>query len=156
MKTFGILPYNCILGKNSEVIMASFRSRRVFARFCAPLLSNIQRCHFSQLSTQPRSVLFFGTDEFAVPSLEILASSPKVVEHIEVVCPIPTGRRHGKAVELPIRKLAEQIGLRVHDYPITPYTRSTDKFKGLDTLAANFDLGTHATNVGIACSVVTV
>eukprot|EP00041_Stephanoeca_diplocostata_P017698 m.362790 g.362790 ORF g.362790 m.362790 type:complete len:371 (-) comp20789_c0_seq3:620-1732(-) len=123
------------------VVMVNFSAHHVLTRFSSPILSNIQRFCYSQLPPRPRSVLFFGTDDFATPSLNALVSAPSVVEHVEVVCPIPTGRRHGKHVELPVRKLAHAMGLRVHDFPVSQSPRGAEKFMGLDDLAADFDFG---------------
>ena len=42
----------------------------------------------------PFSILFFGTDSFSLPTLDLLASNPTLASHIAVMCPqdAPSGR----------------------------------------------------------------
>lgn len=45
-------------------------------------------------TTPPFSIMFFGTDSFSLPTLELLASKPTLASHIAVMCPqdAPSGR----------------------------------------------------------------
>jgi methionyl-tRNA formyltransferase len=75
------------------------------------------------------SILFFGTDEFSLPTLQRLheahrsgerapSSASPLVDALEVVCPAdrPAGRGH-VTTRMPVKEFAAAHGLRTHEVP---------------------------------------
>jgi methionyl-tRNA formyltransferase len=64
----------------------------------------------------PRRIVFFGTPEFAVPSLEALLRSPHVVAGVVTQPDRPRGRGH-KIVDAPVKIVAAAAGVPVLQPP---------------------------------------
>ncbi|XP_058443696.1 methionyl-tRNA formyltransferase, mitochondrial [Malaya genurostris] len=104
--------------------------RNIF-KYRRKLLSTAFRCtpkHFgTSQSSQFLRILFFGTDNFSLPSLQILNKSVKhcgTVSSLEVVTSF-------KAKRNPLKQYAEAENLPLHDWPM----------ENPATIAKNFDLG---------------
>lgn len=72
-------------------------------------------------------VAFFGTDDFAVPTLVALSKLQGIAgdgslirTEVEVFCPADRGKRRGKTVTQPVRKFAEEAGLPISNFPCMP------------------------------------
>ncbi|EED23828.1 methionyl-tRNA formyltransferase family protein, putative [Talaromyces stipitatus ATCC 10500] len=87
----------------------------------------IGRRWYSDKSIDPLRILFCGSDEFSVASLEALRAeqlrSPQLIKSIDVVC--RPGKRVGRGLkqirEVPIKTTASKLDLRIHEL---------DTFKG--------------------------
>eukprot|EP01137_Pigoraptor_chileana_P009717 Opistho-2@58378 len=95
-------------------------------------------CHALLSGKVPKktSILFFGSDDFAIATLKRLhesrssrdalsSSSPsslpnRVIDHIEVVCPVDKPAGRGKELRpVPMKVYAQSQGIKVHDAPAT-------------------------------------
>ncbi|KAG1708129.1 hypothetical protein DVH05_024812 [Phytophthora capsici] len=103
--------------------------------------------HFSLAAPgqPPYRVLFFGTDDVSLATLELLHANSnedqdddRLIEHIEVVCPSDrpmNGRKKNEPV--PVKKFAQRCGLKVFDTPSHSKSLKTWDFP----VAENFDVG---------------
>lgn len=71
-----------------------------------------------QKQTQGLKVLFFGTSEFSVPTLEVLyeesVKENGSISHIEACCPLM------KKLIPPVRRKCEELSVQIHSYPLKP------------------------------------
>jgi len=91
-------------------------------------------------------VAFFGTDDFAVPTLVALSKLQGIAgdgslirTEVEVFCPADRGKRRGKTVTQPVRKFAEEAGLPISNFPCPE--RGWSVWQELGTGNNQFDVG---------------
>ena len=97
-----------------------------------------------RFAAKPIRVAFFGTDDFAVPTLEALsklqtADDNGIRTEVEVFCPADRGKRRGKMVMQPVRKFAEAAELPVSNFPCPE--RGWSVWDELGTGDKQFDIG---------------
>ena len=78
------------------------------------------------MNTKTR-IVFFGTPDFAVPSLEALISDSRFSVDLVVTQPDkPIGRHHSVLQKSPIKQLAEKHAIPVHDEPLKNLVHHAD------------------------------
>ncbi|CRG85347.1 methionyl-tRNA formyltransferase [Talaromyces islandicus] len=100
----------------------------------------LQRCWNSTSSNNPLRILFCGSDEFSIASMNALHAeqlrAPQTIESIEVVC--RPGKRVGRGLkevrEVPIKNAATKLGLTVHE--IDTFTGWTPPGTPVDLIVA--------------------
>ncbi|POS84981.1 hypothetical protein EPUL_004644, partial [Erysiphe pulchra] len=96
-----------------------WRIVNVEAKYYAKVLS--RSVFYSTKVSEPLRILFCGSDEFSAASLKALQNEKKInpglVKSIDVLCRPgkPVGRGMKKIAEVPIKAIAQDVGLPVHE-----------------------------------------
>ncbi|QKX56254.1 uncharacterized protein TRUGW13939_03355 [Talaromyces rugulosus] len=99
-----------------------------------------QRCWNSTSSSKPLRILFCGSDDFSIASLNALHAeqlrAPQSIESIEVVC--RPGKKVGRGLkeirEVPIKDVATRLGLPIHE--VDTFTGWTPPRNPVDLIVA--------------------
>jgi methionyl-tRNA formyltransferase len=95
-----------------------------------------------------------SADEFALASLKAIVETPGLTARVECVCAPNLSKRRGKQVPQPVLDYTREHNIPVHHFPHAAQAQSSTeksaKWRGLDDLAAGFDLGI-AVSYGTRC-----
>jgi len=79
------------------------------------------------MTSEKIRIAFFGTPDFAVPTLESLLSDPQIDVRVVATQPDkPAGRHHAVAQKSPIKKLAEKNNIPVHDDSLDRFSHDAE------------------------------